>query len=73
MGTFSYFLGECGENPCNSLPCQHGATCIKVDNDSYECLCPTGWVGKYDVHKPMMMMKMVPYNKYDCLNSRNQL
>jgi hypothetical protein len=30
---------ECGENPCSSLPCLHGATCHAIDSDKFQCSC----------------------------------
>lgn len=32
-------------NPCNSFPCERGATCIPTSSDGYVCLCVDGYAG----------------------------
>ena len=36
---------ECGQNPCSSLPCQNGGTCMKTRRESFTCKCLPGWTG----------------------------
>ncbi|XP_033609084.1 agrin isoform X4 [Cryptotermes secundus] len=36
---------ECGENPCSSLPCLHGATCHAIDSDKFRCACTPEFSG----------------------------
>ena len=40
---------ECGENPCSSLPCLHGATCHAIDSDKFRCACTQEFTGQNDV------------------------
>jgi coxsackievirus/adenovirus receptor len=37
---------ECGENPCSSLPCLHGATCHAIDSDKFRCACTQEFTGE---------------------------
>ncbi|XP_070562238.1 agrin-like [Ptychodera flava] len=38
-------VGECGENPCKTRPCQNGATCIASDAESFKCICIEPYLG----------------------------
>ncbi|KAL3860973.1 hypothetical protein ACJMK2_007067, partial [Sinanodonta woodiana] len=38
-------ITPCGRNPCQSLPCTNGGTCIMKDADLFECTCPKGFTG----------------------------
>ncbi|XP_069117853.1 agrin-like isoform X2 [Argopecten irradians] len=38
-------IGECGQNPCSSLPCMHGGTCLMSDAEIFTCLCEEGYSG----------------------------
>jgi coxsackievirus/adenovirus receptor len=40
---------ECGENPCSSLPCLHGATCHAIDSDKFRCACTPEFSGQNNV------------------------
>jgi hypothetical protein len=40
---------ECGENPCSSLPCLHGATCHAIDSDKFWCACTPEYSGQNNV------------------------
>lgn len=40
---------ECGENPCSSLPCLHGATCHAIDSDKFRCACTQEFSGQNNV------------------------
>ena len=44
--TYPYFIGECGSNSCNSLPCKYGGTCQMKGSDVYSCVCKKGFTGK---------------------------
>ncbi|KAJ9579151.1 hypothetical protein L9F63_024743, partial [Diploptera punctata] len=37
---------ECGENPCSSLPCLHGATCRAIDSEKFHCSCTSEFIGE---------------------------
>ncbi|XP_053379585.1 agrin-like isoform X3 [Mercenaria mercenaria] len=37
--------GPCEENPCRSLPCKNGATCMMLNKDIYQCQCFKGYTG----------------------------
>ncbi|XP_064642356.1 agrin-like isoform X19 [Lineus longissimus] len=39
-------LVECGNNPCNSLPCQNGGLCMTVDETKFKCICEPGYEGE---------------------------
>lgn len=41
---------ECGENPCSSLPCLHGATCHAIDSDTFRCACTQEFTGQNNVY-----------------------
>ena len=41
---------ECGENPCSSVPCLHGATCRAVDSDKFQCSCKPQFTGESIKH-----------------------
>ncbi|XP_067659553.1 agrin-like isoform X7 [Haliotis asinina] len=38
-------IGECGNNPCKSMPCQNEGACIMQDQRNYKCLCREGFTG----------------------------
>ncbi|KAK3607077.1 hypothetical protein CHS0354_039132 [Potamilus streckersoni] len=38
-------ITPCGRNPCQSIPCTNGGTCIMKDVDLFECTCPKGFSG----------------------------
>ncbi|XP_060593963.1 agrin-like isoform X4 [Ruditapes philippinarum] len=38
-------VGPCEENPCGSMPCLNGATCIMLNKEIYQCLCFKGYKG----------------------------
>ncbi|GAB6019276.1 hypothetical protein CHUAL_000876 [Chamberlinius hualienensis] len=39
-------VGECGENPCISMPCQNGGSCSSVHKEQFKCTCAEGFTGK---------------------------
>ncbi|KAL5014686.1 hypothetical protein ScPMuIL_008956, partial [Solemya velum] len=39
-------IGECGNNPCQSLPCSNGGTCMILDDEIFECLCQEQFTGE---------------------------
>jgi hypothetical protein len=42
-------IRECGENPCSSLPCLHGATCHAIDSDKFQCACTQEFTGQNNI------------------------
>ncbi|XP_012936934.1 agrin [Aplysia californica] len=38
-------ITECGKNPCKSMPCLNGATCLVLDAQIFECRCKIGYKG----------------------------
>ena len=40
-------LGEKCVLPCDSSPCQNGASCVDIGRDDYECVCPDNWIGRH--------------------------
>ncbi len=34
-----------GINPCASQPCRNGGTCQALNNNAYQCICPSGYSG----------------------------
>ena len=38
-------IRECGENPCSSLPCQHGGQCEPIRADTFRCTCAPQFTG----------------------------
>ncbi|XP_014675075.1 PREDICTED: agrin-like [Priapulus caudatus] len=39
-------IGECGNNPCASLPCQNGGTCVKLEDEKFKCMCQQSHTGE---------------------------
>ncbi|CAL1545990.1 unnamed protein product, partial [Lymnaea stagnalis] len=39
-------ITECGSNPCKSMPCKNGGTCLALDTQIFECRCPNGYKGR---------------------------
>ena len=35
----------CNDNPCTSLPCQNGGSCLTMDASYYICICPEDFLG----------------------------
>ncbi|XP_071109969.1 agrin-like isoform X1 [Haliotis cracherodii] len=38
-------IGECGNNPCKSMPCLNEGACMMQDQRNYQCLCREGFTG----------------------------
>ncbi|PVD37045.1 hypothetical protein C0Q70_04038 [Pomacea canaliculata] len=38
-------VSECGSNPCKSMPCKNGGTCLVLDAEMFDCKCQTGYRG----------------------------
>ncbi|XP_038060853.1 agrin-like isoform X2 [Patiria miniata] len=38
-------IGECGNDPCVSMPCLNNATCAPTNAEQFECDCMGGFVG----------------------------
>ncbi|KAL8568100.1 hypothetical protein ACOMHN_000324 [Nucella lapillus] len=38
-------ISECGSNPCKSMPCLNGGTCLLLDAEMFDCQCPQGYKG----------------------------
>ncbi|XP_076451600.1 agrin-like isoform X2 [Babylonia areolata] len=38
-------ISECGSNPCKSMPCLNGGTCLLLDAEMFDCQCPQGYRG----------------------------
>ncbi|CAN8198748.1 unnamed protein product [Coccothraustes coccothraustes] len=38
-------VGECGSEPCQPSPCQHGGTCHAREDDMFHCQCPEAYTG----------------------------
>ena len=40
-------IQQCGNNPCQSMPCKYGGICLMADKESYQCVCRDGFSGRY--------------------------
>ena len=48
-------IQQCGNNPCQSMPCKYGGICLMADKESYQCVCRDGFSGRYFPACPVNM------------------
>lgn len=60
--TDGYGVIECASLTCLSSPCQSYATCVEF-GDSWNCLCPSGYVYLILVHKCIVGVEVCDVDK----------